>query len=124
MLRNILSVPFVFLAAGLMSACGEKPVSYSQDVYPILEKNCLSCHVRGERGYEASGLSMESYEDLMKGTKYGPVITPGSGFSSTIAILIEHKGDPKINMPHKQQPLPEKDIETIKNWIDQGAKNN
>ena len=123
MLRPIFSTLFVLLAAGLMSACS-KPVSYSGDVFPILKENCLTCHTKGKKGYEATGFSMETYEDFMKGTKFGPVVIPGSGFSSTLAILIEHKGDPKINMPHKKQPLPEKDIETIKTWIDQGAKNN
>lgn len=122
--RNIFPVSLVFLAAGLLSACGEPEVSFSGDVFPILKENCLSCHTRGHKGYEATGFSMETYDDFMKGTRFGPVIVPGAGFASTLAILIEHKGDPSINMPHNKQPLPEEDIETIKAWIDQGARNN
>jgi hypothetical protein len=41
-----------------------------------------------------------------------------------LAILIEHKADPSINMPHGRQPLAENEIEVIKTWIDQGAQQN
>ena len=123
MLRNTSSI-FVLLAITVL-ACGcNQSVSYTRDVSPILEKNCLSCHRVGQKGYAASGLSMESYDDVMKGTKFGPVIVPGSGLSSTLAILIEHKADPAINMPPEKQRLPEKQIALIKAWIDQGAKYN
>ena len=121
--RHTLTVLTLCAFTALGSAC-TRQVSYSKDVMPILEKNCMSCHKEGGKGQVATGFSMETYEDFMKGTKFGPVIVPGSGFSSTLAILIEHKADPKLNMPHKKQPLPEQDIETIKLWIDQGAKNN
>ena len=121
--RHTLTVLTLCVFTALGSAC-TKQVSYSKDVYPILQENCLSCHEPGGKGEVASGFNMATYEAFMKGTKFGPVIVPGSGFSSTLAILIEHKGDPSLNMPHKKHPLPEEDIETIKLWIDQGAKNN
>ena len=123
MLRHALSILAVPVILASMTGCS-RTVSYSQDVFPILESNCLACHRAGEKGYEASGFSMETYEDLMKGTKFGSVIVPGSGFSSTLAILIEHKADASINMPHKKKQLTEAEIETIKLWIDQGAQNN
>lgn len=121
--ENLTILTTLCLFAVLGSAC-TRQVSYSKDVFPILQQNCLSCHEQGGKGEVASGFNMSTYDDFMKGTKFGPVIVPGSGFSSTLAILIEHKGDPSLNMPHKKQPLPEEDIETIKTWIDQGAKNN
>lgn len=67
---------------------------------------------------------METYEEFMKGTRAGPVVEPGYGQSSTLAILIEHKVDPSVNMPHGKHPISDEDIETIKLWIDQGALNN
>lgn len=121
--QSLTIVTTLCLLTVLGSAC-TRQVSYSKDVFPILKENCLSCHESGGKGQVASGFNMETYEDFMKGTNFGPVIVPGSGFSSTLAILIEHKGDPSLNMPHKKNPLPEEDIETIKTWIDQGAKNN
>jgi len=128
------------MLAVLGAGCAKKEVSFKQDVYPILQKNCLSCHSPGGEGYAASGFSVETYESVMKGTKFGPVIVPRSGISSTVMILLEHKADPSINMPRsKAQPLlehekylkdwkapmlPADQIRLIRNWIDQGAKNN
>ena len=99
-------------------------VSYSEDVRPILEKNCLECHVEGGSGYEASGFSMASYEDLMKGTKFGPVIKPEDSLTSALTMLVEGRADPSIQMPHGREPLTEEEITTLKTWVDQGAKNN
>jgi hypothetical protein len=89
-----------------------------------LEKNCLSCHQQGAEEYAASEFSVASYADTMKGTKFGPVIEPGSGFASTFMILIQHKADPAINMPRGGKSLSEKEIGLIKTWIDEGAQDN
>jgi len=99
-------------------------VSFKQDVYPILSENCLSCHKPGTEGYIKSGLSMENYDAVMKGTKFGPVIVAGSHISSTLVLLLERKGHPSINMPKDHPPLADSQIEVIRKWIDQGAKNN
>jgi hypothetical protein len=101
-----------------------RDVSFKQDVYPILSENCLSCHKAGAEGYLKSGLSMESYDALMKGTKFGPIIIAGSHISSTLVLLLERKAHPSINMPKDHPPLADSQVEVIRKWIDQGAKNN
>ncbi len=101
-----------------------RDVSFKQDVYPILSENCLSCHKAGAEGYLKSGLSMESYDALMKGTKFGPIIIAGSHVSSTLVLLLERKAHPSINMPKDHPPLADSQVEVIRKWIDQGAKNN
>ena len=101
-----------------------RDVSFKQDVYPILSENCLSCHKPGTEGYIKSGLSMENYDAVMKGTKFGSVIVAGSHISSTLVLLLERKGHPSINMPKDKAPLADSQIEVIRKWIDQGAKNN
>jgi hypothetical protein len=111
------------LATALSTGCS-RPVSYANDVFPVLEKHCLSCHKRGTEAYVETGFGMETYEDFMQGTKFGSVIKPGSGFASTLMILVKHKADPVLDMPHNQEPLTEQEIETIKVWIDEGANNN
>ncbi|UCE89401.1 MAG: hypothetical protein JSW10_00735 [Pseudomonadota bacterium] len=101
-----------------------KEVSYERDVYPILEDHCVKCHSPGGQGYIKSGLDMKSYQGLMKGTKFGPVVTAGSSINSTLIRLIDHKANPEINMPHDQSKMPQDHIETVRAWIDAGAKNN
>lgn len=116
--------PYVpMLALILLGGCARQ-VSFNRDVFPILQSRCISCHRPGGAGYAASHFSVESYETFMRGTRFGPVINPGSSVDSTLVLLIEHKADPSINMPHNQEPLSERQVKTIKRWIDQGAKNN
>ncbi len=65
---------------------------------------------------------MRNYYSLMKGTKYGPVIVPRDSFTSVLIQLVEHRADPSIHMPHHRARLSKREIETLKAWIDQGAK--
>ncbi len=109
--------------AGLLAGCGDKPLTYQADVKPILDANCVSCHVPGGAGYEKTGLQLDSYDAIMKGTQFGPVVVAGSSVSSTLYRVISGQADPSIRMPHGQGALPEKDVSTIAAWIDQGAKN-
>ena len=109
--------------AGLLAGCGDKPLTYQTDIKPILDANCVACHVPGGEGYAKTGLQLDSYEAVMKGTQFGPVVVAGSSVSSTMYRLISGQADPSIRMPHGQGALPEKDVATIATWIDQGAKN-
>jgi hypothetical protein len=116
-------------AAVTLAACGHKdkevaPVSFANQVKPILDKNCIECHKAAGQGYSKSGLRLDSYESLMAGTKFGPVVKPGSSISSSLYLLIAGKADPSIRMPHNREPLSSESVELIKEWIDQGAKNN
>ena len=121
--RNLIGFSMLPL---LLAACGGEPaVSYSQDVKPILDKNCLECHQAGGDGLVASGLNMMTYEDLMKGTRSGPMIIAGDVEGSNLLVLMEGRADPSISMPHgAQKSIPKQDIQTIKLWIKQGAMNN
>ncbi len=120
----------ILLAAALplfMTACGggEEAVSFSQEVKPILDENCLSCHQEGGAGYEASGFSMTSYDNIMKGTNNGPMVIAGDVEGSNLLVLMEGRADPSISMPHgSMDPVASKDIAKIRTWIAQGAKNN
>ena len=117
---------FIALAPVLITACSsEAPVSFSQEVKPVLDKNCLSCHQQGGAGYEASGFSMTNYENLMKGTSNGPMVIPFDVEGSNLLVLMEGRADPSISMPHGSlDPVPQVDIDKIKSWVRQGAENN
>jgi hypothetical protein len=113
------------VAAALAAAgCAPSGASYSKDVQPILAKNCSECHAPGKEGFVASGLDTTSYESLMRGGKFGPLIKPGDALSSTLNVLVEGRAHASIRMPHGRAKLPDKDIETLKTWVNEGAKNN
>jgi hypothetical protein len=102
----------------------KKQVSFSKNVMPILEAKCLSCHAEGSEGFEASGFSVESYAQVMKGARDGPVIEPGSSYFSTLQIVVEHGAAPSKSMPKNSAKLSSAEIQIIGEWIDQGARNN
>lgn len=110
----------------VMTACGGEPaVSFSQQVKPIIDQHCLECHEPGGQGEVISGLDLSTYEGLMKGTDAGPMVIAGDVEGSNLLVLMEGRADPSISMPHGQnEPVPGQDIQTIRSWIGQGAKNN
>lgn len=120
-----LIIPLIVLPGCDKAEKAPEMVSYSKEIVPLLQKYCLECHVSGGSGYQASGLDMSSYETVMKGTKFGPVIKAGDSLSSTLVILVEGRADPSIKMPHgNREGLTPDEIKTLRAWIDQGAKNN
>jgi len=114
------------IALPLLAGCQRSTeISYVKDVTPILDKHCKACHVAGQAGYVVSGFELESYETLMKGTQYGPVVLPGDPLTSVLVMLVEGRVDPSLEMPHGDaKPLDPTEIATIRQWVEQGAKNN
>jgi hypothetical protein len=113
------------LPMALASCQSEAPVSYSADVKPILDRYCLECHQEGGAGHTASGLSMASHAELLKGTRNGPMVIPGDSLGSNLIVLMEGRADPSIKMPHgSSDKVAQYQIDAIKTWIDQGARNN
>jgi len=116
-------VAMVLLVSGCVKE--EPQVSFRGDVQPILRSNCIECHIppNGE-GYLKTGLSMATYDDLMHGTIYGPVIVPGDSQHSILDMLVEGRADPSMRMPHGRKPLNNEEIEILRVWVEKGAVNN
>jgi len=91
--------------------------SYSADVAPILQKNCLSCH---SSETHKSGLILESYSALLKGGRHGQAIVPHDAKSSLMVQMLE--GDVEPQMPADADPLSAAEIDIIKSWINAGAE--
>lgn len=64
---------------------------------------------------------MDSYESLMEGTIYGPVVVPGDSRHSILNMLVEERLNSSIRTTH---PLTEEETVILRLWVDQGAKNN
>lgn len=103
----------------------ERQISFQRDVQPILKANCIECHIPPNgKGYLKTGLSMATYEDLMKGTIYGPVIVRGDGRHSIFNMLVEGRANTSIRMPHGREPLVSEEIKILRLWVEHGALNN
>ena len=117
----------VLLLALLSAGCsqGTVPVSYKETIAPMLTEHCGRCHENDGIGTQQTGLAMDSYEQLMQGTRLGPVIHPGNPAGSTLMALVEARTDPAIRMPiDGHNPLAEDDLKLLRRWIEEGAKDN
>lgn len=119
------SAAALLLVIGMVSsASAQEAVSYKNDVKPILELRCLSCHKPGGDGYEKSGLDMRTYQSLMKGTKFGAVIKPRDAAESTLLAVVEHRTNPEIWMPHNKNQISKCERIMLRFWVMQGARDN
>ena len=107
---------YAVLRIGSTGAAPSVEVSYANDVRPILESRCASCHM-GE--FVSEGLDMDTYESLMAGSQNGPVIIPGDANDS---LLIEKVTEGE--MPKRGPKLTPTQIQLLKDWINAGALNN
>jgi len=115
----------VILAGHPNPVCAANAVmSFKDDVLPIFKGRCIDCHQPGGEGYEKSGLDLRTYAGVMKGTKFGAMVTPGSPDTSNLAWLLDWKASPELRMPHGKTKLSSCDRDAIREWIRQGAKDN
>ncbi|MDH4259460.1 MAG: hypothetical protein OEW16_04070 [Gammaproteobacteria bacterium] len=124
MIRHVGYCGAIIVCGAMLLACAPRNVSFSADVQPILKQRCMECHVPGAPGYIASSFDVSSYETLMKGGKYGALVIPGDPLTSTLNMLVEGRANPSIHMPHGREKLSDREIETLRVWVQEGAKNN
>lgn len=105
-------------------AAGDSTVSFERDVRPILQTRCVECHQPDGIGYKNSGLDLRSYEGVMQGTKYGPVVVPGDIYTSNLLLVMMGQVSPEIRMPFHREQVPVRESTTVMRWVQQGAQNN
>src|SRR6266849_2520677 len=117
----------VRVLAGLPADAGPRPKPKdlaSADVYldvvqPALERRCSSCHNNSKK---SGGLSVASYETLMKGGAKGAVITLGNHSASDLFHRVDLGPASSDFMPKDgKTPLNKNEIAAIGWWISQGA---
>jgi Protein of unknown function (DUF1549)/Protein of unknown function (DUF1553)/Planctomycete cytochrome C len=92
-------------------------IDYQQQVHTILAARCLACHSAERR---SGGLSLASYADALEGGRSGAAIRPGNGAASLLMERITGHVAPA--MPLDRPALSAREIETIRIWIDEGAR--
>jgi mono/diheme cytochrome c family protein len=103
----------------------EKPkdpaeVSYYRDVRRIFQQHCQGCH---QPAKPQGGFVMTDFADLLKkGDHDQPGVVPGHPEQSYIIEQITAQPGKKPAMPRGKDPLSEPEIERIRKWIAQGAK--
>jgi WD40 repeat protein len=107
------------LFAASQASHAQGPVSFINDIAPILKENCFGCH--GAKNPKGK-LDMTRYESFRKGgTKDDPVM-PGKPEESILMDLL--KATDASRMPPKDtgEALAPAKIAVIEKWIKEGAK--
>lgn len=94
-------------------------VSFQNQIRPIFQRyGCASCH--GGSG----GLFVQSVTQLLQGGVDGPAIVPGKADTSIIVRKLSPNPPFGERMPQGGPYLPDSTLQVIKDWINQGAKDN
>lgn len=124
---NIKISNIILIAMLVFSACSSKhDISYKNDVQPIFDENCISCH--NEKA-KAGDLILTSFENMKNSNVFGKsreLIVPNFPKESILyrSVIAENK---TLRMPpafYGFEELSSSKKETIKLWIEQGANNN
>ncbi len=96
----------------------QKPIDYTTQVKPILNRSCITCH-GGVR--QKGGFSLLFRDEALARLKSGKfAIIPGDPNHSEMIRRISLK-DPEDRMPYKHSPLSSDEINILTAWIKEGA---
>ena len=97
----------------------KKPVSFINDVAPLLKEKCFGCH--GAKNPKGK-LDMTKYETFRKGGTKDDPIAPGKPDDSYLMMVLT--ATDKKRMPPKESgdPLTKDKIDMLERWIAEGAK--
>lgn len=112
----------VILALTLFATIGiraEESVSYYRDVRPIFQRHCQGCHQPARAGGK---FDITAYTAIMTGAGDEHVVVPGKPDESILIDEITAEDGEKPSMPKDADPLPAVDVDTIRRWIAEGAK--
>ena len=95
------------------------PVSFINDVAPILQKNCFACH---DAKKKKGKLEMTSFENFRKGGSKDDPISAGKAKESLIIDVLTSKGKDRMPPIDAGDALKPEQIAIIAKWINEGAK--
>lgn len=124
MLRIALPASLIMLTCALVPATltaadPAAPVSFYKQIRPLFQAHCQGCH---QPAKARGDYIMTDFAKLLAGGETGEkAIVPGKPEQSHLLVQITPK-DGKAAMPEGKKPLAEAEIDLIRSWIAQGAK--
>jgi WD40 repeat protein len=105
--------------AHAQAATPKGPLSFINDVAPILKENCFACHDAKKR---KGKFDMSTFESFRKGGDHDDPVVPNKPDDSFLIDAV--KGENATRMPPKEsgEGLPKEKIAVLEQWIKEGAK--
>lgn len=114
--------------AGLQAA---EQVSFSKAIAPIFRVQCATCHMTGSEPGSMKLYPSAAHQSLVgvaSASSPLPRVAPGEPKQSYLLHKLQgthlNVGGEGVQMPFAQPPLSEDNLQLIRRWIEQGAKNN
>lgn len=108
------------LVIGSTALLADEPVSYANDVRPILAENCFGCH---QPARSDGDLVMTQFDKMFESGASGePAIVAGASEESYLVEVITPV-EGKAQMPPDGDTLSDEQVDTIRQWIKEGAVN-
>lgn len=126
---NSLSLTLIALVStSILTMCHSTPTPdspaiaaqklFTDEVKPILEKNCLACH----SGANSTLLNLSNHASpFLPGPSGRSYITPGKPDQSLLIEAVSRQGLHQRMMPRLQVTLTDMEIGTLREWIEAGA---
>ena len=108
------------LCALSIAAFGQQ-VSFDRDIRPIMSDTCFRCHGPDESSRMAN-MRLDLREEALKPKRNGTPIVPGDTEHSEIIQRVFAKDGRVMPPPFAHKELTEKQKDTIRRWVEQGAK--
>jgi len=97
-----------------------EPVNFSREVLPILSEHCMHCHGPDHKARKAK-LRLDTEVGATGGAE--PVIVRGKSDASEFILRLTSTDPNEVMPPPKEKTkLTAKQIDTLKRWVDEGAK--
>jgi len=121
-MRFLLLTMVCVFATGSDTVVPAAEIDFNRDIRPIISDNCFACH-GFDKGTRKGDLRLDQREAATEDRGGYAVIVPGRPEESELIERVS-SSDPDLLMPpsdsHKK-PLDQKSIETLTEWIRQGA---
>ena len=117
--KGFVLLAFITVILAFTLSSRQKPIDYSTQVKPILNKKCITCHGGVRR---KGGFSVLFRSEALAKTESGKIaIIPGDPEHSELIRRITNR-DPEERMPYKHEPLSADEINILRRWITEGAQ--
>ena len=114
----MLKTSIITLTLLISSVVQAQTVDFKRDIQPILENRCWDCH---SADAQEGDLRLDQRLGMLRGGGSGiAAIVPGKPDQSYLLDVISHR-DPDLKMPPESDRIPEKEINLLTQWIQQGA---
>ena len=118
---RLLSALIALFSTAAALAADQDRVSFNRDIRPIMSDTCFRCH-GPDRNSRMAGMRLDLREEATKPTRSGRIpIVPGDPEKSEIVERIFSAGGKIMPPDFAHKPLTEKQKETIRLWVAQGA---